>query len=205
MYESTNYGAGIILIIIMVLIYAAALGILLLNYILSASAMYKLSNRRGIPYPWMAWIPVLNNWNMGLVANEYDEQLGMKRKWHLVMIFAYCAFIALYVIVFIAMIVFMVFTAIQGDSLQIGTIIVPFIILYVLMIVIMIGAVLINFLHYILLFKVFESTVPEKAVLYIILSLIIPLASAICLMKCADKGYPFPVTEPICTESETAE
>ncbi len=205
MYNTNDLTISIFAILVIILVYVALIGLLLVNYILSANAMYKLSKRRNIPNPWMAWIPVLSAWNMGLVANEYDGHLGMKRKWNQVMVIAYCIFIGTYIIVFVAAIALMIITALQGDNVQMHTIIAPIIILYLLLLIVMLGAVLINFLHYILLFKVFESTVPEKAVKYIILSLTVPLASAICLTRCADKGYPFPeeeliYTEPVITE-----
>ena len=40
-------------------------------------------------------------------------------------------------------------------------------------------------------YKTFESTRPEKALLYTILYYLIPLAGPICLVNCMDKGYDY--------------
>ena len=49
-----------------------------------------------------------------------------------------------------------------------------------------------GYLKIICTFKLFESTVPEKAVKYLILSILVPLASPICLFRCRNQGYSNP-------------
>ena len=39
--------------------------------------------------------------------------------------------------------------------------------------------------YYVCIYKVFEETAPEKAVKYLLLSVLVPLAFGICLMNCA--------------------
>ena len=39
------------------------------------------------------------------------------------------------------------------------------------------------------MFKIFESTVPDKALKYFLISLVVPFAAPICLFLCRNKGY----------------
>ena len=48
------------------------------------------------------------------------------------------------------------------------------------------------------LYKVFESTVPEKAIKYFLVSLLVPLGKSICLLRCRNQGYEkIIVTNPV--------
>lgn len=40
-------------------------------YILVSVAVYTIAKRRELKRPWMAWIPVLNNWLLGSIADQY--------------------------------------------------------------------------------------------------------------------------------------
>lgn len=41
------------------------------GYVLSALAFYAIARRRGLNHPWLAWIPVVNCWLLGSVADQY--------------------------------------------------------------------------------------------------------------------------------------
>jgi hypothetical protein len=65
---------------------------------------------------------------------------------------------------------------------------------------IMLGAIaasVYSVLSGICVYKTFESTRPEKALLYTILHFMVPLAGPICLVKCMDKGYEYTAEETI--------
>ena len=179
----------------MIIFYGALMALVVINYILTAKAMYKLSSRRGISNPWMAWVPILNSWNMGLVANEYDEHLGMKRKWNLLLVVLHAAAMAGVMITYTFMFIMIFAINIQGDLTDAALVIIFAVLVYGSMILMVMALTTMQFVAYIVIFKIFESTVPEKAVKYLLLSLLVPLASAVCLTKCADKGYPFPEPE----------
>lgn len=40
-------------------------------YVLLAIGLYAIAKRRGIHHPWMAWVPVLNVWILGSIADQY--------------------------------------------------------------------------------------------------------------------------------------
>lgn len=42
------------------------------SYVLTALALYTISQRRGIHKPWLAWIPVVNCWLLGSISDQYQ-------------------------------------------------------------------------------------------------------------------------------------
>ena len=50
-------------------------------------------------------------------------------------------------------------------------------------------SIAVSICYYICIFKIFESTVPERAVSYLLISLLVPFGYPICLMCCRKKGY----------------
>lgn len=60
---------------IMVLVYAIATVVAVLVYVFEGLAMHRIAKLRGIKYPWLAWIPVVNGYNMGRVADVYNERI----------------------------------------------------------------------------------------------------------------------------------
>ena len=101
---------------------------------------------------------------------------------------------------------------VQGETHGDAAIIVLLIIGCILFAASLAAAVAYIICQYICLFKIFESTVPEKAVKYLLLSILVPLAYPICLMKCRNKGYSVseqvqqtPVYEQVQAESESGE
>ena len=41
------------------------------SYVLTALALYTVARRRGLKYPWLAWIPVASCWLLGSLSDQY--------------------------------------------------------------------------------------------------------------------------------------
>ena len=67
-------GAGIIFIILFMLFYMALLAYAVIAYILGSKGLYAIAARRGIKNPWMAWIPVVSNWILGSISDQYQQR-----------------------------------------------------------------------------------------------------------------------------------
>ena len=183
---------GMILGLGLVLLYFALIGIAIAEYIMSSYAIFKLAKRRNINNPWLAWIPVANIWMIGKLANDYDLKNGYNRKWQNVLM----ALIAVFYVVFILFYSLFIFVVIATsmefgvdfdyDSMMIGSII----IMYVGLILLFLSGMALSACHYICIYKIFESTVPQKAIKYLLLYILVPLAGSICLLKSYNKGYP---------------
>ena len=42
------------------------------SYVLTALALYTVARRRGLKYPWLAWIPVASCWLLGSLSDQYQ-------------------------------------------------------------------------------------------------------------------------------------
>lgn len=55
-----------------IVIYQLSFGFSVAMYILEALGLYTIADRRGIRHPWMAWLPMVNMWILGSVADQYQ-------------------------------------------------------------------------------------------------------------------------------------
>ncbi len=183
-------GAEALLIVFVLLFYLLIWGFALVSYVLSSLAYYKIAKRRGIKNPWLSWIPVGNSWIMGKVASDYDERNGHKRAWHkalLALVIIGFAIMAAFYVMFIVSIITMSLSGYYLDGGAMGM----FWFSYMGIIVAAVVLSAYSMLSAICVYKTFESTLPEKALKYIILYFLVPLAGPICLVKCMDKGYEY--------------
>lgn len=58
--------------------FSGSLGIV--AYVLQALALYTIAKRRGLNKPWLAWIPVVNVWTLGEIADQYQSVANGKTK-----------------------------------------------------------------------------------------------------------------------------
>ena len=160
------------------------------SYIMNAVALQKIASKRLIQNAWLAWIPIASSWVIGSIADEYDEKNGMKRKWRVVLlVLSLISMIGIFA-GYIGMVVSAVMMAMQDSmSSEFSNMVGLFIGAYVFILVAAIVATALNICNMICLYKIFESTVPEKSVKYLLVSLLVPLGQSICLMLCRNKGY----------------
>ena len=192
-----NATLGMVLVVFL-LFYLVLVGIMLANYIMTAIGLQAIAKRRGVNYPWLAWIPYANYWLIGSIADDYDNRNGLKKRWSKILLGLLIAYGAGLVLYFVSIIVFFIQTTLMGINESditagfIGT----FLFLYIVLIIFMVIATILSVIYYICMYKIFESTVPDKSVKYLILSLVVPLASGICILKCRDKGYSLESDKP---------
>lgn len=192
----------IVLGLVVLLIYIALFAYLIANYVLESLAFYKIAKAKEIENPWLSWIPVCNYYIIGRIANEYDKEKGYDRKWHKPLLtfgIIFAAVMSVGYVVFIAGSVimsmdygYMDYSSTLGVSL--------FAIGYAGILVGAVAAAVTNILSGICVYKIFEALNPEKAIKYIILYFLVPLAGPICLLKNSDRAYPEKVETPEVTE-----
>ncbi len=179
-----------------VLLYLICLGLGLAQYILEALSLYRIGRNCGMANPWLAWLPVGDAWVIGSIADRADSERGITRKWRVaLLVLTLIVFLALFL--YIAVILITVFLVSFGDLSMYdeGVLVALFGVFYVVVFLLVIPTMLLTALQSICLYKIFESIVPEKALKYFIISLIVPLACGICLLKCSrlcpEKGPDF--------------
>ncbi len=66
-------------------VYVIIVAFSILSYVLQSLGMYTIAKRREIKKPWMAWIPVANQWTLGSIDDQYqyvaNGKVTNRRKW----------------------------------------------------------------------------------------------------------------------------
>ena len=211
-------GFSVVMLFVMLFIYLIIGAIALVNYILTSIALYTIGSRRLIKNSWLSWLPIGRDWVLGKIAEEYDGKNGINRCWGKIML-TLSAIANLGIAVFFVFYIIFAFVGIGLAStganmdeymLSAG---IPMLLLFV---VVYIAAIIclaaLQILSYICYFKLYESTVPEKAVKYLLISLLVPLGMPICLYRAKDQGYMNipeflqpPVAAPVAEQPATEE
>ena len=175
-------------------------------YVLQSISLQTIAKRRGIAKPWLAWIPVANNWIFGAIARDYDKQNGINRRWDKILLILSIVVIALCFALEIIVLAF-VFMLVSGSSASpelAARSVLYIIMMYLPIIPIFVLTSILNLLKIVCLYKLFESTVPNKALTYFLLFYFVPFAAPFCLFACRNKGYEIakelPVFEPVNVE-----
>ncbi|MDO4608412.1 MAG: hypothetical protein Q4B40_04390 [Clostridia bacterium] len=190
------FAAGL-LFIILIFVYLFLFAYLVFSYVMTSLSLMTIAKRRAVQNPWLAWVPVGNYWVLGAIITEYDGRNGIKRRWDKVLLTLGIIFGACVVIFFIATIIFVVFAigAQERPSLvgiNVGAAAAAGIWFFAAYIALILCSVAVSFIALVCYYKLFESTVPEKALKYFLLSFLCPFAAPICLFLCRNKGYEVP-------------
>ena len=138
-------------------------------YILTALTIYTVSRRRGLQYPWLAWVPVVNCWLLGSLSDQYQYVVKGKtksrRKW-LIVLNVLKATLAVMLVV-LAVVTAGVLLAnhhsdVMGAVVAVLGLAMPLIAVTIALCVI----------RYMALYDVYRSLDPANAVLYLVLSIL---------------------------------
>ncbi len=168
----------------------------LADYIIYSLGLYGVASKRGISLAGLAWLPVGNLWVIGAIVDSYEQyKENHFKKWKVLLpvmtavaVAAYIFFyVAYYVLIFSTMPVMSGMPFDESSEESVGTFFaLMFVFLFViiaLFAVIAFVMVAMQALNTIALYKMYENISPKKAIKYTLLSLIVPLARGICLLK----------------------
>lgn len=180
--------AGFVFVVLMICFLALIGGVV--AYVMKSLGLHKMAAGRQIEYAWLAWVPMGSDWIIGKIAEEYDEQRGVERKWSSIMLTL--SVICLIGVVILCTICFLAVSVVEmkygnaelPDSAAVWVVIGIYIPVILWAILLMAYSVC----YAICLYKIFESAVPEESLKYWLLSVILPYAEGICLFICKDKG-----------------
>lgn len=65
---------AIVFIVLFFLLYMALIAFSVVCYVLGSKGVYTIASRRGIKNPWMAWIPIVGNWTLGSISDQYQQR-----------------------------------------------------------------------------------------------------------------------------------
>ena len=165
-------------IIFYLLYFLFVLGLSITVYILRSLGLYTIALRRGIKNPWFSWLPVVNQYLLGCISDQYQYVVkGEKKSRRKVMLglnIAMCVLYILFWVCYIWMFVAMIQTAASGgsDVMVLKAIGIPFISAMVICLPMMGIGIASMVFHYIAMYDVYSSCNPKNNTLFLVLSIV---------------------------------
>lgn len=169
-------------------------------YIFQALGLYTIAMRRGINYPWLAWLPVANLWILGSIADQYRYvcmgQIRNRRK----------ILVGLMIAVFVMGLVFAgsCFASIIGLLMKLpGSLsLTPqellngsmgsFVLIIAVAAVVWALDLAVKVFQYISLYDLYASCNPNNKVLFLVLSIVFSVTMPIFLFVCRNQDMGMP-------------
>jgi hypothetical protein len=150
----------------------------IISYVFMAIGMYTIAKRRGINFPWLAWLPFGSSWMLGCISDEYryvvKGQEKSKRKLMLGLDIAVSVLAVVMIGVLIAAIVFIPYGA-PGSTAQWARTMGLVMVALGLCLVMLGLAITLMVLRYMALYDLFASCNPETATVFTALSIVLSL------------------------------
>lgn len=203
-FGAIGTGVGLILAIYLVILGVSLL-LGLVSYIMGAVGMHTLANRRGIRHGWLAWIPLGNVWILGSLSDQFQYVVkGKIRNRRKVLLGLNIATVVLtipleVVAIFIARYVEKMVAYSTIDPVQALPALAVVLVVALAMLVIYI----VNMVHtYIAYYNLFFSCTPDDAVLFLVLSILFPVALPffVFALRKKDNGMPPRKSAPVIEE-----
>ena len=180
--DALGAGLGALVVVYLVMmLFVAAWGIV--SYVFTSLGFYSMAKRRGINNPWLAWIPVGNYWIAGSISDQYQQVAKGKdtRRRTILLILALSGY-ALAIIssgASVAQIMSVIMADHGYNSYGTGMA------AYGLMGLMSSGlSIASSVVYYFCLYDLYASAKPENAVLYIVLSILVGVATPFLIFSC---------------------
>ena len=197
--------AGVFLVIyLLVMLFSSVFGIV--SYVLTSLGLYTIADRRGIKYPWMAWLPVVNVWILGCISDQYQQVAKGKKKSKRKALLALQ--IVMYVLMFV-LIIAAIFMMIQSGSYgevltdsEVAGMMGPVVMMALSYFGIFGVAIAYTIVYYFALYDLYVSCKPDSGVLYIVLTIVLSVTMPFLIFSCRKKDLgmqppqPAPVYSP---------
>ena len=163
------------------------------DYVLSSIGYSKIALRRNITANWLAWIPVVRYWTIGAISDNYDSRKDIKRRIRVFLVVTQVLNAAIIIPLSIYFLQLAPFIEKYGAELFTNDI--NGLLLLVPIVAAIAGLTILNTIfkvcYTVAVYKVFESTVPEKALVFTLLGAVIPLLNSIFVFISRNKGYDY--------------
>lgn len=179
---------------IAVLIYLLMLALLVVEYVFTGLSLYQIGKRRGLRNYGLAWVPLGDAWMITAIGDQYEGiRTGRKQslRWWTLGLLA--GTLVLSVVTMVAAGFFVVDSFTYRDELspeQIMRIGGSGFAMAFSMLLMMPAAIAGSVLTYISLYRLYRSTRPEYAVVYLVLSIVIPVTMPFFLFACRKYDAP---------------
>ena len=174
------------------------------TYVLTALALYTMAQRRGIKNPWLSWIPVVNCWILGSLSDQYryvvKGEVKNKRKVLLILNIISMVMAIAMMIIAIVMVFRIIDSGIGSNENElmwaalraVGGVLVLALPLVGVGIATMV-------VHFMALYDIYTSCVPQNNVLFLVLSILFGFTEPFFLFfsRNQDEGMPPRKQEPV--------
>lgn len=179
-------------LIVYLVILLVALAYLVTYYVLQSLSTYTIAKRRGIHHPWLAWIPVANMWTLGSISDQYQYVAkGKVRNRRKILLGLSIAAVAVYVAFYAAEIA-LAFSAAFSDEVAMMDETAFVLVLLGFWLVVMVLLIVLAIFQWLAFFDLFESCKPDKAPLYLILSILLGVTLPFFVFSCRKKDLGMP-------------
>ncbi|MGM9548708.1 MAG: hypothetical protein ACI3V5_02555 [Faecousia sp.] len=172
------------------------------TYVLSALGLYTIAKRRGLNYPWLAWIPVASVWILGSLSDQYRYVVRgenkSKRKVLLALNIITTALCVAVIVCAVVMVVQVVIGAVGGvsDEAMLQTVMGPLIGVVGLCLPMVGVAIAYAIIYYMALYDVYKSLDPGNCVLFLVLSIVFNVTEPFFLFFNRNKDQGMPPRRP---------
>jgi len=188
--------------LVMLLFYAVYMlfagGFAIALYIFRSMGVYSIAKRRGLNHPWFAWFPVVNQYLLGSLSDQYQYvvkgKIKNKRKWLLGLNIVLAVLYMVTMGLLIGMIVKLTGNAMAGfsgsklEQMALRS----FLAILAGCVPMCAVAVAMKVIRYVALYDVYVSLDPKNSVMYIILSILFSVTEPFFLFfsRKKDEGMP---------------
>ena len=179
--DLSGFGSFLIIFLLVYgLILLSIVAFSVLSYVLSAIGLQTIAKRRGIRNGWLAWLPVVNCWILGSVSDQYQYlvkgKIKNRRKQLLALEIGIAVLYVMYVLSGVAQTV--IGAAVAGYE--------------VCRYAVSVFTVILSVVQYLACFDLYRSCRPERKVVYLILSIVLPVTLPFFVFACRkyDGGMP---------------
>lgn len=171
-----------------------SIGLGIVGYVLTAISLYQIGKRRRIRNYGLAWVPIGNLWVINAIGDQYQEirtgQRQYLRRWAMGLIGGFVLLWLLgMVMAFSAVVKAFTYrdTLTPGEIMSLGSSAMLMILAILLMLAAWTAAMV---LTYISLYRLYRSTRPQSAVVFLVLSIVIPVTAPFFLFACRKYDAP---------------
>ena len=203
MHYSYSYSAdseeGLVAMILFYALYAFfGGGFAILLYVFRSMGVYSIAKRRELKNPWFAWIPVVDQYLLGSLSDQYQYvvkgKARNKRKWLLGLNIVMAALYTVFVCVLIGTIVKLTGNAMAGfsEAKMEQMALRSMLSLLAGSVPVLVVSIAAKVIRYIALYDVYTSVDSRNNVMYIILSILFPVTEPFFLFfsRKKDEGMP---------------
>lgn len=194
--EVGEFAIGIMIVYLLIGGISGILG--LVSYILESLGVYTIAERRQLKHPWMAWVPVVNQYLLGCVSDQYQYvskgKNTSRRKWLLGFSIVSCVLVVAVIVLYVQTIIGVIqYASYDLNDMQVAMrVLSPMLGILVLALVLVGVSIAQLVFYYIALYDLYVSCDSKNGVVFLVLSVILPvtLPFFVFAVRNKDQGMP---------------